>query len=49
MAYFTRLAALAALLASSASIVGAVAASGSGTTTRYWYDPFLGTKNSIDI
>ncbi|KAI4225403.1 MAG: hypothetical protein L6R36_003945 [Xanthoria steineri] len=36
MASFTRLAALAALLASSASIVGAVAASGSGTTTRYW-------------
>ncbi|KAL8993127.1 MAG: hypothetical protein Q9169_006583 [Polycauliona sp. 2 TL-2023] len=36
MASFTRLAALAALLASSASIVSAVAASGSGTTTRYW-------------
>ncbi|KAI4219998.1 MAG: hypothetical protein LQ349_008201, partial [Xanthoria aureola] len=35
MASFTRLAALAALLASSASLVGAVAASGSGTTTRY--------------
>ncbi|KAL8856224.1 MAG: hypothetical protein Q9178_007141 [Gyalolechia marmorata] len=36
MASFTRLAALAALLASSASIVAAVETSGSGTTTRYW-------------
>ncbi|KAL8975867.1 MAG: hypothetical protein Q9205_008017 [Flavoplaca limonia] len=36
MAYLTRLAALAALLASSASIVSAVDDSGSGKTTRYW-------------
>ncbi|KAL8732963.1 MAG: hypothetical protein Q9166_002361 [cf. Caloplaca sp. 2 TL-2023] len=36
MASLTRLAALAALLASSASIVAAVATKGSGTTTRYW-------------
>ncbi|KAL8916863.1 MAG: hypothetical protein Q9172_006080 [Xanthocarpia lactea] len=36
MASFTRLAALAALLASSAGIVAAVETSGSGTTTRYW-------------
>ncbi|KAL8946077.1 MAG: hypothetical protein Q9222_007479 [Ikaeria aurantiellina] len=35
MAAFTRLAALAALLASSANLVAGVATSGSGTTTRY--------------
>ncbi|KAL8710166.1 MAG: hypothetical protein Q9220_005249 [cf. Caloplaca sp. 1 TL-2023] len=36
MAAFTRLAALAALLASSANLVAGVATKGSGTTTRYW-------------
>ncbi|KAL8803275.1 MAG: hypothetical protein Q9200_006285 [Gallowayella weberi] len=36
MAFFTRLAALAAVLASSARIVAGVASSGSGQTTRYW-------------
>ncbi|KAL8778724.1 MAG: hypothetical protein Q9213_007277 [Squamulea squamosa] len=36
MPSFTRLATLTGLLASSASIVAAVNASGSGTTTRYW-------------
>ncbi|KAL8774128.1 MAG: hypothetical protein Q9209_001236 [Squamulea sp. 1 TL-2023] len=36
MPSFTRFAALAGLLTSSASFVAAVAASGSGTTTRYW-------------
>lgn len=36
MSSFTRLAALAALLVTSASYVAAVGKSGSGTTTRYW-------------